>query len=203
MTTNGCLFLSFIFPLFVKLIYLFTLHPNITHSPPRILSCKSSPIPCSPSQKKRRALWVSLTTKPPPYPTHQVAVGLDTSFLTEARQGSPFRGAGATGRQTTVSGIALTPVAGGSSWRASCSSDTCVQGPRSSLSSLFSWWLSLWKPPRVQVSWHCQSPCLLWVPQFLSQLFHKTPQATSNVWLCVSASLLIGCCVEPLRGQLC
>ena len=37
----------------------------------------------------------------------------------------------------------------------------------------------------------------------LLQLFHKTFQAQSNIWLWVSASVSVSCWVEPLRGQLC
>ena len=41
------------------------------------------------------------------------------------------------------------------------------------------------------------------VPQSSQQLFHKTPQAPSNVGLWSSASLSIGYWVEPFRGQQC
>ena len=35
------------------------------------------------------------------------------------------------------------------------------------------------------------------------QLFHKTPQGLSNVWLWASASVLGNCWVEPLKEQSC
>ena len=37
--------------------------------------------------------------------------------------------------------------------------------------------------------------------QFFPQLFHKTPQDLSNVWLWVSVSVWVSCWVDPLRGQ--
>lgn len=44
------------------------------------------------------------------------------------------------------------------------------------------------------------SPYPLWVPQS-SQLFHKTSQVLSNVWVQLSASVSVSGLVESLRGQ--
>jgi hypothetical protein len=41
------------------------------------------------------------------------------------------------------------------------------------------------------------------VPQSFPQLFHKTLQDPSNVWLWVFASTSVSCWVEPFREQLC
>jgi hypothetical protein len=76
----------------------------------------------------------------------------------------------------------------------------------SSLCLIFSWWFSLCEPPKsrlddsVGLPVESLSSC---VPQSSQQLFHKTPQAPSNVGLWSSASLSIGYWVEPFKEQLC
>lgn len=39
--------------------------------------------------------------------------------------------------------------------------------------------------------------------QAFPQLFHKSPQPSSNVWLWATAPVSVSCLIEPLRGQLC
>lgn len=69
---------------------------------------------------------------------------------------------------------------------------------------VFCLWFSLQEHSRVQLT----LVVFLYSFRFLlgssipPQLFHKTPQAPSNVWLWVSASVLVSCWVAPLTGQL-
>lgn len=57
----------------------------------------SSPIPPSPSTLRKGSPHLDITyTTTPPTAAHQVAVGLSTSYPTEAKQGCPYRGTGST-----------------------------------------------------------------------------------------------------------
>lgn len=76
-----------------------------------------------------------------------------------------------------------------------CSICSGVLGPANACSV---WWVSLWEPRWVWLTlltflWSFYP---FWVPQPFPQLFHKTSQVLSNVWLLASASVSIGCSVE-------
>jgi hypothetical protein len=78
----------------------------------------------------------------------------------------------------------------------SCQLHMCWR-PLTSLWMLCGWWLSLWKLPGVQVSWHCWSSYGVSIP-FSSfspspQLCHRDPEPLSSAWLWVSVSVLVRC----------
>ena len=89
-------------------------------------------------------------------PTHsgnQVSSWLSTSSSTEARQGSPGRGIGSTGRQQSQGKPPLQLLGDLHEDQAVHLLLMCI------LFMPFIWWFSLWDLPRVQVSWHYWSSC--------------------------------------------
>ena len=93
-------------------------------------------------------------------PAHQVAVGLNTSFTTEARQGSPARRKGSKGRQQSQRQLPLQLL--GDPYEATAIHLQMCRGPRASPCMLFIWWFSLFEPQWVQVSWLSRSSyCVL------------------------------------------
>jgi hypothetical protein len=111
--------------------------------------------------------------------SHEVTVGLGTSFNTEACwQDNPVRGTGSMGKQQTQ--ITPDPVVGEPTQRPSCTCATYVQGLRSTMIAVCLVVLSL-ESPRVQVSDFVGLP----VESMSScpSIFLRTPWAPSNVWL--------------------
>ena len=82
------------------------------------------------------------------------------------------------------------------------------QGPWSSPCRLVCWWLSLWEPIWVQVSWLSWSCCRVPIQALKSlnlypNLSMWVPQLHPMCWLWVSISVLVSYWMEPLREQLC
>ena len=121
-----------------------------------------------------------------PHPGHQptleVTAGLGAPSPTEARQGTPVRGVESTSRQQTT---------GHQHICYKCAGDLGPAHTCSLVGSLVS------GNPILLVLWFVKSFSPL-VPRSFHQFFYKIPQSTFNVWLWVSASVAISCCIKHL-----
>lgn len=137
-------------------MYLFTLHPNIRpHLLPVPHHTDHPPIPPSPSPLKRVAPfcyhpqnhYLYYIPPPPTAGVVHVTGGLGASCPTDIRQGSTVRITRSTGvRQAIDSGTNLLLLLGDLHKHQAAHRLCVCWRPRSSLFSLFGWWLSLGIP---------------------------------------------------------
>lgn len=145
-------------------------------------SCRCFPH-SSLSSKNGRPLWGTSKSTP----AHQVTAEIGPSFLIEARQNGPVRGMGTKGRQERDSETASTPVVGWPTWRSNAHLPHMYRG----LGSVYSHSLICGSVSgSSQVSGLC---CGL-----MLTAYGLPVSLVPQLFLHISTSLSIGCCMEPL-----